>query len=160
MYFTTTPSEVQFKQLHRLHQGREDCLLHMDIKASGSFHSWQKRSAQVSSKVEYKTEWQVERSGQSKEGVGRKQSEQKVHRWCDVEEEFQGFSVTGSGSTAVCCPSARQWWGGRWCPRRCCPETRRVQICLLSASVTRCGRFLQREITNSDLNEWLKVSFM
>lgn len=55
------------------------------------------------------------------------------------------WSVTGFGSTEVCCPSAHQWLEGRWCPLRCCPETHRVQICLRSASVTRCGRFLQSE---------------
>lgn len=77
--------------------------------------------------------------------------EQKVHRGCDVkvafeEERIMGLSVTDSGSTGVCCPSARQWLVGRLCPRHCCLETHRVQICPLSASVTRCGKFLQREI--------------
>lgn len=57
--------------------------------------------------------------------------------------ECQPRSVTDSGSTAVCCPSGRRWWEGRWCPPRCCLETRRVRICLRSASATRCGRFLQ-----------------
>lgn len=60
-----------------------------------------------------------------------------------AKAECHTRSVTDSGSTAVCCPSGHQWWEGRWCPPRCCLETRRAQICLLSASATRCGRFLQ-----------------
>lgn len=63
-----------------------------------------------------------------------------------------GQSVTGSGSTGVCCPSARQWLAGHLYLRHCCLETRRVQICLLSASVTRCGRFLQTNLRKRKKN--------
>lgn len=81
--------------------------------------------------------------------------EQKVHRWWNVkvdleEESVMRLSVTGSGSTEVCCLSARQWLVGHLCPLRCCLEIRRAQICPLSASVTRYGRFLQREIQEKD----------
>lgn len=68
-----------------------------------------------------------------------------------------GQSVTGSGSTGVCCPSARQWLAGHLYLRHCCLETRRVQICLLSASVTRCDRFLQTNLRN--IEEEKKLHF-
>lgn len=64
-----------------------------------------------------------------------------------------GPSVTGSGSTAVCCPFARRWSAGHLCPLHCCRETRRAQICLLSASATQCGRFLQKEKSKIQKNK-------
>ncbi len=74
------------------------------------------------------------------------QQEQKSARVMRRGEGWASWSVTGSGSTGVCCPFARRWLGGHLCPQHCCPETHRVQICRLFASETRCGRFLQREI--------------
>lgn len=105
----------------------------------------------MSSKVLYKTEWKAERKikGLSDKGVGREQSDGNKKCTGDAMSMWSisvmELSVTGSGSTGVCCPSARQWLGGHLCPLRCCPVTHRVQTCPLSASATQCGRFLQRE---------------
>lgn len=82
-------------------------------------------------------------------------TEQKVHRRCNVKLDVDegtsvvGLRVTGFGSTGVCCPSARQWLVGHLCPRHCCLETHHAPIYPLSASVTRCDRFLQREVQQS-----------
>lgn len=126
-----------------------------DTKASWSFLFMANEKSTSEFKSPIKTQWKAEKEmkdrGRRELAVSRaKGMKEKVQLWCDdggergeVEDRCHARSVTGSGSTEVCCPSARQWSGEHWCPPRCCPETRRVQICPLSASVTRCGRFLQ-----------------
>ena len=114
-----TEFQLSSHRLHRLCCDSDDCLVPAlqepslwlreqldwpsDIKASLSFFfffSWQKRRAQVSLEVLYKTMKGREKSKRT-EGVGHEQSnrDKKVHRWCDdrveverVEDECHGVS--------------------------------------------------------------------
>lgn len=83
--------------------------------------------------------------GMSKARGRKKKSAQVVWRGTEFGEEDELFRrrVTGSDSTEACCPLGRRWLVERWCRLHCYPETRRAQICLLSVSVTQCGKFLQ-----------------
>lgn len=66
-----------------------------------------------------------------------------VRDWVGLGWQWLVIMVTGSGSTAVCCPFARPWWAARWCPPRYSLETRHGLIDQQSASVIRCDRSLQ-----------------
>lgn len=154
--FIPTAATAAFFHINSLEKRKEksEC---QTGRLNDVFCSWQTRRARVSFKVlkKKKTQWRQSDNRRTKakrklavsRTKGMKEKSAAVMWWWGrgggEKAECHTRSVTDSGSTAVYCPSGHRWSEGRWCPPRCCRETRRAQICLLSASATRCGRFLQ-----------------